>query len=78
MEEIKRKHRKKRTLAELKAERAALDVEIEEKEKAETYAIGREVQTTTGLQTLEEIRPVILKAVELLRETAAQPGQSAS
>lgn len=69
MEEQKRKHRKAKTVAEIDAEIAALTEAKKKRIEKNQIMIGRDVQELTGLQTPEEIKPVITKALELLRQS---------
>ena len=70
MEIRKRKHRKMKTVAQLKQEIEALQVELERKEQEERLKIGRKLQEWTGLETWEEIE-VFLKRVSSKPETVA-------
>ena len=59
MEEQKRKHRKKKTLAELLAEREELDRKIAAQDQAEIGRIGREIRKWSGRETWAEIEPLL-------------------
>ena len=59
MELKKRKHRKMKTVAQLKQEIEALQVELERKEQEERLKIGQKLQELTGLETWAEIEPVL-------------------
>ena len=59
MEVKKRKHRKMKTVAQLKQEIEALQVELERKEQEERLKIGQKLQELTGLETWTEIEPVL-------------------
>lgn len=75
MEEIKRKHRKAKSVAEIDAEIKALNEQRKKRIEKDQIEIGGKMQEKTGLQTWTEIEPVITKALELLRSDAAQTGQ---
>ena len=68
MEIKKRKHRKMKTVAQIKQEIEALQVELERKEQEERLKIGQKLQEWTGLETWEEI-DVFLKRVSSKPET---------
>ena len=68
MEIKKRKHRKMKTVAQIKQEIEALQVELERKEQEERLKIGQKLQEWTGLETWEEIE-VFLKRVSSKPET---------
>lgn len=70
MEIKKRKHRKMKTVAQIKQEIEALQVELERKEQEERLKIGQKLQEWTGLETWEEIE-VFLKRVSSKPETVA-------
>lgn len=77
MEEIKRKHRKAKSVAEIDAEIKALNEQRKKRIEKDQIEIGAKVQEKTGLQTWQEIEPVLAKALDVLRGDAAQTGQSA-
>ena len=54
--EIKRKHRRKKTAAEIKAEIEVLRAQLVVQERAERERIGEKIQAWTGLQTWSEIK----------------------
>ena len=58
-EETKRKHRKKKTLEELLAERDELDRRIAAQDQAEIDLIGRKVRGWSGRTTWMEIEPLL-------------------
>ena len=73
--EEKRKHRKAKTVAEIDAEIKALNEQRKKRIEKDQIEIGSKVQEKTGLQTWQEIEPVIAKALAVLRSDAAQTGQ---
>ena len=75
--EEKRKHRKAKTVAEIDAEIKALNEQRKKRIEKDQIEIGVKVQEKTGLQTWQEIEPVLAKALTVLRDDAAQTGQSA-
>ncbi len=76
MEDIKRKHRKARSVAEIEAAIRELNEEKKRRQEKDQIEVGRGVQALTGLQTWQEIEPILAKALASPESgAAAEEGQ---
>lgn len=69
----KRQHRKQKTAADIRAQIAELQAELDAKERAEREKIGEEMQRLTGKEKWEEIKNLLGDSGSKLGENAHIP-----